>query len=247
MPWLFSLAVNSRKILEIRHPQGNKSISTKISVSVLFLHINTSLRQSLEGSQGLRTCGVRGFTQAVKLSNVYFQVIFDCEKCLVTIWALAGHSLPLCLTQDMPCLPWKLLCTDSTAMSKARWDIRSSSATLLEHGEVFCISAENRIFPLMQYAGSFLGKTEMRGRVSLNVEEMAECKEICDHTDQTNSVWVEITWTRDDKNCPSRILLRIFYSLLPLFKFECKLWGMQNYRKVITAILCLRKTLTSQT
>lgn len=163
MPWLFSLAVNSRKILEIWHPQGNKSISTKISVSVLFLHINISLRQSWEGSQGLRTCGVRGFTQAVKLSNVYFQVIFDCEKCLVTIWALAGHSLPLCLTQDMPCLPWKLSCTDSTATSKARWDIRSSSATLLEHGEVFCISAENRIFPLMQHAGSLLGKTEMRG------------------------------------------------------------------------------------
>lgn len=90
-------------------------------------------------------------------------------------------------------------------------------------------------------------RNERRGRVSLNVEEMAECKEICDRTDQTNSVWVEITRTRDDKNCPSRILLRIFYSLLPLFKFECKLRGMQNYRKVITAILCLRKTLTSWT
>ena len=56
------------------------------------------------------------------------------------------------------------------------------------------------------------------GRVSLNVKEMAECKEISDHIDETDSVWVEITGTRDDTNCPRRIVLRIFYSLLPLFK-----------------------------
>lgn len=59
--------------------------------------------------------------------------------------------------------------------------------------------------------------------MSWNVEEMAECKEICDRTDQTNSVWVETTWTRDDKNCPSRMVLRMFYRLLPLLKLEYKL------------------------
>lgn len=60
--------------------------------------------------------------------------------------------------------------------------------------------------------------------MSLDVEEMAECKGMRDH--QTNSAWVETTWTRDDKNYPSRIVLRIFYNLLPLFKLEYKLQGM---------------------
>lgn len=159
MLWLFSIAVNVRKILEIWHPQRNKSRSTIISVSVLY--INTSLWQSWKDSQGLRTCGIRVFTQAGKLSNVYFQVIFDCEN----VWLPSGHSRaqpPLRLTQDMPCLTWKLSGTDRMQCQR-QGEIRSSSATLLEHGEVFCISAENRIFPLMQFVGSLLGKIEMRG------------------------------------------------------------------------------------
>lgn len=62
------------------------------------------------------------------------------------------------------------------------------------------------------------------GKVSLNVKEMAECKEIsCEHTDKIDSVWVEIIGTRDDTNSPRRIVLRIFCSLLPLFKLEYKL------------------------
>lgn len=96
----------------------------------------------------------------------YQMSIFRSSLIVTRVWLSSGHGRaqpPPGLTQGMPCLPWKLSCPDRTAMPKARWDIRSSSATLLEHGEVFCISAENRKFPLMQYAGSLLGKTEMRG------------------------------------------------------------------------------------
>lgn len=198
--------MNVRKTLEIWHPQRNKSRSTIISVSVLY--INTSLWQSWKDSQGLRTCGIRVFTQAGKLSNVYFQVIFDCEN----VWLPSGHSRaqpPLGLTQDMPCLTWKLSGTDRMAMSKARWDQKliSNSAGAWRGLLHFCWEQN---IPTNAVCRKFVreNRNERRGRVSQNVEEMAECKEICDHIDQTNSVWVETTRTRDDKNCPSRIVLK---------------------------------------
>lgn len=144
----------------------------------------------------------------------------------------------------MPYLPWKLSCTDRMAMSKAKWDMRSSSATLLEHGEVLCTSAENRIFPLIQFVGSFLGKIEMRGeggcrgmlRKWLSVK-----KSVIALTKQILFGWkllgLEMTKTAPAGWCWGSFTGSFLYSNLNINYKKCK---------VIIAIPCLRKTLTSQ-
>lgn len=82
------------------------------------------------------------FTQAAKLSSVYFQVIFDCEKCLVTIWAWQGTASPeshtghalsqtleICLAQtEQQCQRQGEI---SEAYQKLCWSMERSSAFLL--------------------------------------------------------------------------------------------------------------------
>lgn len=168
--------MNARKILEKCHPQRNKSISTKINVSVLFLHINTFLWQSWES---IRAWGpVESGCSHRQLS--YQVSIFRSSLIVKSVWLPPGHDRaqpPPSLTWDMPCLrPLKVVLhrQNSNVKGKVRYQklIRNSAGAW--RGPLHFCWEEN--IPTKAVCREFVreDRNERRGRKLLNAEEMSE-------------------------------------------------------------------------
>lgn len=124
----------------------------------------------------------------------YQMSIFRSSLIVERVWLSAGHGR----AQPPPgphtghaLSPLKVVLPrqSSNAKGKVRYqELISNSAGAWRGLQHFCW--EQKI-PTHAVCREFVreDRNERRGRLSLNVEEMTEYKEICDHTDQTNSVW----------------------------------------------------------